>query len=446
MVSALPVSRIMRITSILVVFTLSMLSPSVQNRAGAQSAGIDRTLAAQYFQEAQALCSADNGELWGVSLCGPMLFVDRSTLTVVANQADKEGMLTKDGSVFIGQLPAKVNIANTATEWAGVNWTMVVFPLPEDKIRRANLMGHELWHRIQNDIGFPSSGAANNHLDSRDGRVWLQLEWRALAAALVNRGKQRHQAIAAALLFRAYRRAIFPNAAAEEREMEMHEGLAEYTGVKLSGSANFNQHVADTNLKEAKNRQTFVRSFAYATGPAYGVLLDEAKASWRRNLKKEDDLGNLLQKKLSIKLPQNVKPTAELRAKNYDGDSLQASETERANNRRKLLAEYRAKLVDGAVLIVPILKMSMQMNPGTLVPLEPVGTVYPDIRIVDTWGILTVNKGALIKSDFSRIYVSAPSNLGASPIQGDGWTLELNPGWTVVAGERKGDYIVKRAE
>ncbi len=436
----------MRNLNLLVVVALLAILPSFQNRALAQSSPIDTTLASQYFQEAQAVCNRDNGRLWGVSLCAPMLFVDRKTRTVVANQADKEGILTKDGNVFVGQLPAKVNIANTATEWAGVKWTMVIFPLPEDKIRRANLMAHEMWHRVQNDIGFPSSGAANNHLDSRDGRMWLQLEWRALAAALMSRGKQRHQAIADALLFRAYRRAVFPQAASEEREMEMHEGLAEYTGVRLSGSPNLNQYVVDKDLKEAAQKQTFVRSFAYASGPAYGILLDETKTNWRNNLKKEDDLGSLLQKRLSIKLPQNIEQAAELRAKNYDSNKLRAFETERENNRQKLLAEYRAKLVDGAVLELPILKMSMQMNPGTLVPLEPIGTVYPDIRIVDAWGILTVTKGALIKSDFSKIYVSAPSSLSAPSIQGDGWTLELNAGWTVAAGERKGDYVVKKLE
>src|SRR5260370_40229408 len=117
-----------------------------QRRVLALSAPIDTTLAYQYFQEAQALCSRDNGKLWGVSLCGPMLFVDRKTSTVVANQADKEGILTQSGNVFVGELPAKVNIANTAAEWAGVKWTMIIFPPPEDKYRRANLMAHELWH------------------------------------------------------------------------------------------------------------------------------------------------------------------------------------------------------------------------------------------------------------------------------------------------------------
>ena len=176
-------------------------------------------------------------------------------------------------------------------------------------------------------------------------------------------------------------------------------------------------------------------------------MLDETKAKWRKNLKKDDDLGSLLQKKLSIELPQNIKQTAELRAKNYDGNKLRAFETERENNRQKFLAEYRTKLVDGSVLAIPLQKMNMQFNPGNLLPLDSLGTVYPDIRIVDVWGILTVSRGgALMNPTFSKIYVSAPSNLSASPIQGDGWTLELNAGWTITNGERKGDYIVKKSE
>ena len=165
----------MRNLNLLVVVALLAILPSFQNRALAQSSPIDTTLASQYFQEAQAVCNRDNGRLWGVSLCAPILFVDRKTRTVVANQADKEGILTKDGNVFVGQLPAKVNIANTATEWAGVKWTMVIFPLPEDKIRRANLMAHEMWHRVQNDIGFPSSGAANSVIKQSRTRSFFAL-------------------------------------------------------------------------------------------------------------------------------------------------------------------------------------------------------------------------------------------------------------------------------
>ncbi len=427
--------------SIYLIFLMCAASSPV--RSAAQTSEIDENLASQYFLEARQICNRDGGKLWGVSLCAPLLFVDPKTRIVVANQADKEGNLTKEADVFVGKLPTKINVANTSIEWAGVEWAMIILPLPADKFRRADLMIHESWHRVQDEIGFPGSGAGNNHLDSRDGRIWLQLEWRSLAAALGGRGKTRRRAIEDALLFRACRREIFPNAAVEERAMEMHEGLAEYTGVKL-GSPNSARYIVDANLKDAASRETFVRSFAYASGPAYGILLDESKANWRKGLKKEDDLGVLLQRKFFIKLSSNIKQTAENRAVIYDGDKLQAFETERENNRRKVVAEYRAKLVDGAVLALPLIKMNMQINPGNLVPLASFGTVYPTIRVVDSWGILTASQGALINTDFSKIYVSAPPEASASPIRGSGWTLELSEGWTLAVGERAGDYVVKK--
>jgi hypothetical protein len=42
----------------------------------AQGSGIDLERAGQYLSEAQRICEADAGRLWGKSLCGPMLFVE----------------------------------------------------------------------------------------------------------------------------------------------------------------------------------------------------------------------------------------------------------------------------------------------------------------------------------------------------------------------------------
>src|SRR4029079_12075047 len=113
---------------------------------------------------------------------------------------------------------------------------------------------HELWHRIQDQLGLPSSGASNDHLDTRDGRYWLQLEWRALAAALATSGPDEKRAITDAALFRTRRHRIFPGGADEERAMEMHEGLAEYTGVRLSGSPDLRQFVIRHNVQDAASR------------------------------------------------------------------------------------------------------------------------------------------------------------------------------------------------
>ncbi len=431
--------RLLRAASALLVFA----------HLASQEPSIDFGLAQKYFKEARAICTRDHGELWGKSLCGPMLFVDPQSRAVVANQSDREGRLTPKGDIFAGRLPESENIANTATPWAGVKWTMIMWPLPENPQARARLMLHELYHRIQEEIGVPGGNPSNAHLDTREGRIWLQLEWRALRMALMQRGAERRKALQDALLFRAYRRGLFPAAASEEEALEMNEGLAEYTGVKLRGTTDSETVVyVSKRLEDAPKRPSFVRSFAYETGPAYGLLLDASGANWRKRLKPGADLGTLLQESFSVHLPANLKEQAEKRAKSYDGDALRAAETDRENSREKQMAEYRARLVDGPTLLVPLSgEVRYSFDPNNLLPLGDLGTIYPTLRVTDEWGVLTVSNGALlVRQDgrVARVYVSAPANPQARPLQGDGWTLELKPGWKLETGTRAGDYLLTK--
>ena len=282
------------------------------------------------------LWKADGGKLWGRSLEGPLMFVDRTSRQAVTNQADAEGQLRAEGGIFAGKLPGPVSIANTTTKWAGVDWIMVLWPLPTNDAERRALLMHESWHRVQRDLGFPSTGPGNVHLDTFDGRYWLQLEWRALAAALRQRGEQRRQAIEDALVFRAERRTKFKEAASDERLMEMHEGLAEYTGARLCGldQAEREHYVAGEIDRRPTELPTFVRSFAYLSGPAYGLLLDDAAPDWQRKAKSTDDFGRLLQKALGLTLSDPSAADLLARSRRYDGDKLRQSEEERDAKRR----------------------------------------------------------------------------------------------------------------
>jgi hypothetical protein len=420
--------------------------------------GIDLARARQYFQEARALCEKDGGKLWGVSLCGPMIFADPATRMVAANQADGEGKLTAKEAVFTGRLPDEENMSNTATTWAGVKWTMVLWPLPEDALARARLMMHELFHRIQDDLGLAMQNPSNAHLDSREGRIWLQLEWRALRKALLESGEARQQAVADALLFRARRRKLFPSATQED-SLEMNEGLAEYTGVKLRGTPD-TETIAyfAKRMESAANSPSFVRSFAYFTGPAYGLLLDAAGANWRKELKASSNLGLRLQTAYGVEKRADLATLAEVRAKVYDGDALRAAEIVRENERNQQIAKYRARLVDGPVLVLPVLeKLSFSFDPYNLLPLDEQRTIYPTTRVTDVWGILEVSDGALFvrgSAGITRVVVAAPVDANARPpfgsaqgkLRGDGWTLELAPGWTLAPGERKGDFVLRKSE
>ena len=60
------------------------------------------------------------------------------------------------------------------------------------------------------------------------------------------------------------------------------------------------------------------------------------------------------QKSFEIVLPENMQQAAESRLAAYDGAALRATEVERGNRRQQILADYRSRLVNGPVLILPL--------------------------------------------------------------------------------------------
>ena len=407
---------------------------------------VAKSKAQQYFKEAQTLCSLDHGQLWGVSLCGPIMFVDPQSRYIVANKADANRVLKAEGNVFVGYLPKDQNVANTATDWAGVHWTQILWPLPDDQRQRDTLIAHELFHRIQDQLKLPSIPYSDNaQLDTIDGRYYLELEWRALARALeAHTDADRRQAAESAIVFRGERYRLFPDAIQEERALELNEGLAEYTGVRVGNPSPEVQVRATLNdLQTQGNVPTFVRSFAYATGPSYGLLLDRYDPGWHHKLTDEKGLGDLLQRALQMPLPSNLHQAATQEATQYEGPPLKAAEIERDVKRQQIIAQYRAKLIDGPVLILPFKNMHVQFDPRNLQPLGNAGTVYPTMRITDSWGVLEASNGALMRPDWSAVVVHAPAHTSGVNIKGDGWTLELKPGWKLVPGRRQGDLILQ---
>src|SRR5437016_8087310 len=79
------------------------------------------------FAEVHIASEEDGGRMWGRPLYGPMIFADPQSRFAVANQADGGGVLMADAGVFTGTLPKDVIIANTAVNWNGVHWTMVMW-------------------------------------------------------------------------------------------------------------------------------------------------------------------------------------------------------------------------------------------------------------------------------------------------------------------------------
>ncbi|HET9710227.1 MAG TPA: hypothetical protein VFP64_00035, partial [Pyrinomonadaceae bacterium] len=415
--------------------------------AAAQSGGIDTKLASQYFRQLKETSDRDGGKTWGVPLYGPIMFVDSRSGNVVANQADLEHKLVAQDGVFVGTLPREINPANTAMDWAGVHWTMVMWPVSEFRQPRERLLLHECFHHLQKKLGLPARDAVNAHLDTLNGRIWIQMEWRALERALRQTGPARKAAIADALLFRAYRRSLFPDSANNENALEVNEGLSEYTGVKLSSADLAETMVrADLILRQARNNPTFARSFAYVSGPAYGALLDSSGRPWRVALNPSADLGVLLQQRYGIRVRMS-EAAARAAISRYEGEEIVTIETQQDQRRKAQIADARKKFLDGPTLILPLgADVSYSYDPNNVLGIDASNTVYPTMRMVDAWGVLTVSNGAWLEraatGNLIRARVLAPSDLSARPLKGDGWSLELANGWEVVPSDRSGDMTI----
>lgn len=396
------------------------------------------------FEQARALCEADGGRAWGVSLCGPVLIADPATRQVIANMDGVDAPLERDGAVFRGQLPDAVPIANTAVRWNGRVWTMLVAPVPADEPGRSILLMHEAWHRIQDQIGLKAANADQPQLAMEAGRVSLRLELRALAAALAaSDPAARRVAVEDALTFRAWRQARFPEAQAAEDAMERHEGLAEYTGRLLSRDEAMIPHLAE-HLGKGDRVRAYARSFAYYTAPAYGLLLDAAAPDWKTTWDRGEGLPQLLAQALGLQIAADDAALA-ASGMRYGATTIQAEEAARALEQAARVASLRAGLVDGPVLVAPVAGASFSFDPNKVTPLPPEGTVYGVIRAAADWGVLTVEKDGLLSTDWSRLTVA---HGGATPTQdglkGEGWTLTLKPEWRLTPGPRDGDWTIMR--
>lgn len=400
-------------------------------------AQVDQQRAQEYFKEAQALCERDGGRLWGVSICAPMVIADRRTQTFATSQPAPEG-----------DRPRVLGIVNAPVQWGGATWAAYIWDdvahrTPRD---RRELFLHELFHGVQPRLGLGAPALETEHLDAADGRYWLRLEWRALARALRESGEQRNLAIRDALAFRQARRMLYPGSVEDERGQEIGEGLAAYTGTVLAAQSAADAIVGAVDLlagmEAAALEASFVRTFAYVSGPAYGLLLDASSPGWRRSVRGTDDLATLVMRALAVQPATDATASAT----RYGGAEIRASEQKRDQERQQRLAELRQRFVDGPVLVIPGGGSGMSDSRGAAV-IPGIGTVYfGPYRASGGWGTLEAEKGVLIASDGRSRRVSAPVRRDDVTFTGDGWTFKAATGWVIREGARRGDYEVVRQQ
>jgi hypothetical protein len=400
--------------------------------AAAAEAQVQPEIAKRYFQEATKLCERDAGRLWGVSLCGPMVIFDPATGTRATSQPEPEG-----------PAPRFQSFADGPVSWGGMRWfAWPLYMLPEkDADTRQQILLHGLFHYIQPLLGFAASDGFNEHLDTLEGRVWMQLEWRALRRALESSGSDQAGAIADALAFRRERRRRFPGAADNERRDEIREGLASYTGVAAwANSPADARRAAATAAAGGELQQSFVGNFEAASGPAYGVLLDDLLPGWRRQVRGTSDLGEMLAS------ASNRPPTTDVAvaAARYDGATLRTAEEARDRAQQVRVAELRQRFVDGPVLTMPAAGSGTSDTTGS-VGIPGVGTVlFHNFTRSSQWGRLNANSGVLRAADGSTLSLPVTEPLEGTTLKGNGWSITLNSGWVVRPAARPGSFAIVR--
>lgn len=408
-----------------------------------QDKPFNEELIKQTFVDVRAICEKDNGQLWGKNLWGPIMVVDRDTRMIFANHQDSAGNLIKKGEIYYGTYPDNQIISNSSIALWGTSWAIISY-LPMDSFTRNSLFLHESFHRLQLALGLKSNGYENNHIGELMARTLLKLEWSALESAVKDDDANFKKDIHNALIFRNYRRHLFSGSNDMENKFEIHEGLPEYTAVKLCSSSeqDFQMHLLEKH-DEYWNKESLVRTFGYYSGFLYSYLLDKTNINWRKDITSSTDLGSILADSLNLLMPIDLEKAFDSIKDFYGYSEIYNSELKSQAVKDSIRNSNYETFIKGPVLKIGLLEPNIGFNPNAMQPLDSIGMVYDQITITDKWGKLVVTSGGcLLSQDWKYALVPAieVKNDNGS-VTTASWSLFLNDGWKV--RELGGQYFLK---
>ncbi|UQA73045.1 hypothetical protein K2F45_14515 [Sphingobacterium siyangense] len=400
----------------------------------------------QYFSEIKTATKIGYS-LWNRDLYGDIILVEPQTRQLFSNNFGADSSFVQYKNSYIGKLPDSVNIANTSLTWNGRTWAMIMLPLSKGYYARINLLAHELFHSAQSALGFVQNNSESTHLDQENGRIYLRFELEALKKAVCSDAQdEQRMHLKDALIFRKYRNSLFPGSAHIENQLELNEGIAEYTGVMISGrdKEKTKKHFIDVIDRFFKN-PTYVRSFAYNTTPIYGYIMSLKDSLWNQKISVNTDLTVFFMRELNVELPKDLAATVKAITAEYNGKQIFTEEQLRAEKIKKQIALYRSLFVEQPHMTIKFEKMNVSFDPRNILPITDLGTVYPTIRITDNWGILDVKSGALMAPNWDKITVSRPTKIEGQRIEGEGWVMQLKDQYTVQKDESLNNYkLIKK--
>ncbi|MCX6254587.1 MAG: hypothetical protein NTV31_08945 [Bacteroidia bacterium] len=401
--------------------------------------------ASQYFKSIEAICNRDNGKLWGKNLYGPIMFVDRTSRRIVANQPDNEGLLKVKDDVYTGLYPKELLINNAPVKFGGTWFAMTPLPNEEDDYRIKTRAIHSLFHRFQETEGIVSAGFNSNNMDEKEARLWIKLEWKALRKALNSEGEERQLAIRDALVFRGSNRELYQKYACDENRFETFEGLATFTYTLLCTNSpeEFKSRLFE-NLDRIYLMQSYARSYGFIHGALYASLLYNNGFDIQKIHTDNFDLGNAVKELYNIELPVVCRDVAGSLALNYDIDAINKEEEQRLADIKESIHKQISIFTEKPVVFLELESPYFDFEPEDIHSLDTLGTLYNSMRVSDNWGKLTVDKGGcLVSSNFKYLRITAKGfKADKNRISGEGWHLILNEDWELVSVNQ--NYFVRK--
>jgi hypothetical protein len=401
--------------------------------------------ASQYFKSIEEICNRDNGRLWGKNLFGPIMFVDRTSRRIVANQPDNEGLLKGKDGIFTGLYPKELIINTTPVKFGGTLFAMTPLPQEEDDYRIKTRAIRSLFHCFQESAGIISSGYNTNNMDEKEARLWIKLEWKALRKALNHESEERQLAIRDALIFRGSNREFYLKYSNDENRFETYEGLATFTYTLLCTNSpeEFKSRLFE-NLDRVYSMQSYSRSYGFIHGALYAFLLYDKGFNLRKIQTDNFDLGSAVKELYNIELPLICRDVAGSLAVNYDIDAINKEEEKRLSNIRESIHKRVSTFTEKPVVFLELESPYFDFEPENIHSLDTLGTLYSSMRISDNWGKLTVDKGGcLVSNNFKFIRITAKGlKEDKNHISGEGWMLILKNDWELVLVDQ--NYFVRK--
>ncbi len=401
--------------------------------------------ASRYFKEIEEICNRDSGRLWGKNLYGPLMYVERGSRRIVANQPDNEGLLKLKDGVYTGLYPKELILNNAPVKFGGTQFAMVPLLPEEDEYRIKTRAIHSLFHRFQENEGATVSSFNANNMDEKEARLWIKLEWKALRKAINNGGEERQLAVRDALIFRGSNRELYHKYAGDENKFETYEGLATFTYTLLCTNSReeFKSKLFE-NLDRVYSMQSYARSYGFIHGALYAFLLYD-KGYDIKNIKTDNfDIGNAVKELYDIELPSICRDVAGSLAINYDIATVNLEEEKRDTDIQESIHRQTSLFTERPVVFLELESPYFDFEPEDVHSLDTLGTLYNSLRVSDNWGKLTVEKGGCLVSNnlkFLRITAKA-FKADKSHISGEGWHLILNSDWELIPVDQ--NYFVRK--